>query len=338
MKLSNFIYLFYYLKKTDWKRLSSHRSFTSKSYGIRGVRLDFDMIECTLKYGLSFHEYYYYGLWEKNAAQRSEYASMGYMYEFQKIFNPISTRSVLADKNKFNIAYAEFLHRKVINPMLASKTIIHEFLEGQEKVVLKKSNGSQGKDVEIIKVKDMSSDALKQYAELKQYDILEEFVCQHDDMQKLSPNSLNTVRFITFLKQSGEVVVIGSSLRMGIDKQTDNLSSGGITCKIDTESGVIASKGCSFDITQPLYDVHPVSGITLEGFKIPYWNEVRSMCFKAASKYNDNRCIGWDVAITNNGPLLIEGNHDWGARVWQMPAAKGMKTILDEFLLNEIKR
>ena len=278
---------------------------------ISGFRLDVDMIICTLRYGFSFHEYYYYGLWEKDAAQRSEYASMGYMYEFQKIFNPINTRVVLSDKNKFNIAYAEFLHRKIINPILSSKIIIDDFLQGQQKVVLKKSNGSQGKDVEIIRVADMSSSYLKQYAELKQYDILEEFVYQHEDMNKLSPNSLNTVRFITFLKSNGEVVVVGSSLRMGIDKPTDNLSSGGITCKIDTDNGVIASKGCSFDITKPLYDVHPVSGLKLDGFRIPYWNEVKSMCFKAASKYNDNRCIGWDVAITNEGPLLIEGNHDW---------------------------
>lgn len=123
---------------------------------------------------------------------------------------------------------------------------------------------------------------------------------------------------------------------MGIDKQTDNLSSGGITCKIDAATGIIASKGCSFDITLPLYDVHPVSGLTLEGFQIPYWGEVRSMCLKAAAKYNDNRCIGWDVAITNNGPLLIEGNHDWGARVWQMPAGKGLKTTLDDFLKYEL--
>ena len=134
---------------------------------ISGFRLDVDMIICTLRYGFSFHEYYYYGLWEKDAAQRSEYASMGYMYEFQKIFNPINTRVVLSDKNKFNIAYAEFLHRKIINPILSSKIIIDDFLQGQQKVVLKKSNGSQGKDVEIIRVADMSSSYLKQYAELK---------------------------------------------------------------------------------------------------------------------------------------------------------------------------
>ena len=330
------MYLVYYIKTTNWARLKSHRSFVKKRTNRGGFGLDLDMILCTIKYGLSFHEYYYYELWRKNNLQRSEYASMGYMYEFQKNFNPLETRAMLSDKNKFNEAYEEFLHRKIINPTSSLIRDIEEFLNEKEKVVLKRSNGSQGKDVEIIYVRDVTPESLKQYAKLKRYDILEEFVYQHDDLQRLSPNSLNTVRFITFLRKDGGVEVVGSSLRMGLDKQTDNLSSGGITCKVDVAIGVIDSKGYSFDITKPLCDVHPVSGIRLEGFQIPYWNDIRQMCIAAASKYNCNRCIGWDVAVTNGGPLLIEGNHDWGARVWQMPAGQGMKKTLDKLLRDEI--
>jgi len=29
---------------------------------------------------------------------------------------------------------------------------------------------------------------------------------------------------------------------------------------------------------------------------------------------------------------LIEGNHDWGARVWQMPAGTGLKKILSKYI------
>lgn len=332
MRLSNIMYFVYYIKNTDWRRLKEHRAFTMSKSKISGVKLDTDMISCTLRYGLSFHEYYYYGLWAKDADLRSEYASMGFMYEFQKKFNPPDKRVTLSDKTLFDKAYSEFMHRELINPILSSIEELESFIEGKEKVVLKKSTGGQGKFVEIIDLKDYSADSLKQHAESLQYDILEEFVYQHEKLQELSPNSLNTVRFITFLKKDGTVDVVGSSLRMGIDKKTDNLSSGGITCKLNVDSGVIESKGYSFDITKPLCDVHPVSGVQLEGFQIPFWDEVKAMCIKAASKYNDNRCIGWDVAITKDGPLLIEGNHDWGARVWQMPAGKGMKKILEKYL------
>ena len=75
-----------------------------------------------------------------------------------------------------------------------------------------------------------------------------------------------------------------------------------------------------------------VSNVKIENFQIPYWNEVVTLCIKAASKYDDNKSIGWDVAITQRGPILIEGNHDWGARVWQMPAGKGLKKILSKYI------
>ena len=45
------------------------------------------------------------------------------------------------------------------------------------------------------------------------------------------------------------------------------------------------------------------------GRKIPFWNEVLSICNDAAKKIPKCQYIGWDVAITENGPLLIEGNH-----------------------------
>lgn len=322
----------YFVKTTDWSRLKKHRTFTMQNTGISKFALDRDMIACTVKYGLSFHEYYYYGLWAKNAEARSEYASMGFMYEFEKRFNPPDKRSLLADKNKFDQAYSEFMHRGIMNPLNSTISDIDEFIEGKKKVVLKKSTGGQGKYVRIIELDDLSGKDIKAQAEELQFDILEEFVYQHDDLQKLSPNSLNTIRLITFLKNDGEVDIVGSSLRMGLEKKTDNLSSGGITCKINVEKGEIESKGYSFDITQPLCDFHPISGVKLIGFKIPFWKEVIEMCKKAAAKYSDNRCVGWDVAITNEGPLLIEGNHDWGARVWQMPAGKGMKKSLEKYL------
>ena len=330
----NIVYLFYFIKKTDWNRFRKHRDFVSKQFGISRWRLFWDVVWSALRYGISFHEYYYYGFYQKPAELRSEYASMGFMYRYQKKMNPPEKRSMLADKNKFDNAFAEFMHRDLMKPLSATIDEMANFMNGREKVVLKRSTGGGGKNVEILKIKEekITPQMVKEEAEAKNFDILEEFVQQHEDLQRLSPNSLNTVRFITQLKQDGSVDVVGASLRMGIYKNTDNLSSGGITCKIDVETGKIDSLGYAFDITQPLCEVHPVSGIALIGFQVPHWEKVKAMCIKAASKYDDNKSVGWDVAIKQDGPLLIEGNHDWGARVWQMPAGHGLKPDLEKYL------
>lgn len=330
----NILYFFYFIKTTKWSRLRKHRDFVSEKFGLSKWHLFWDVVGCALKYGISFHEYYYYGFYQKPAELRAEYASMGFMYRYQKIMNPPSERIMLSDKNKFDKAFAEFMGRDMINPISSSTDELAAFLEGREKVVLKKSTGGGGRNVEIINIKENNTTAplIKEKAMKKEFDILEEFVIQHEDLQRLSPNSLNTVRFITQLKKDGTVDIVGASLRMGILKNTDNLSSGGITCKINIETGELESKGYAFDITQPLCDTHPVSGVALVGFKVPHWLEVKSLCTKAATKYTNNKSVGWDVAIKQNGPLLIEGNHDWGARVWQMPAGKGLKPILEKYL------
>ena len=330
----NIIYFFYFIKKTDWNRLKNHRNYVSEQFGLSKWHLFWDVIGSALKYGISFHEYYYYGFYNKPKNLRAEYASMGFMYKYQKKMNPQEKRKMLSDKNLFDKAFAEFMHRDMMNPIVGTIEEISTFIDGREKVVLKSSQGGGGKYIKIFNLKqeNVNAQVLKDEAVAHHYDIMEEFVQQHEDLQRLSPNSLNTVRFITQLKNDGTVDVVGASLRMGILKNTDNLSSGGITCKIDVETGKLDSKGYAFDITQPLCEVHPVSGIALVGFQVPHWDKVKAMCIKAASKYDDNKSVGWDVAIKQDGPLLIEGNHDWGARVWQMPAGRGMKKILEKYL------
>ena len=330
--MKHLIYFCYYLKITDWGKLKVHRNFVKQVYGISKWHQVLDMFRTTLKLGTAFHEYYYYGFYNKSMEQRSEYASMGFMYEYQKKNNPPQKRVMLSDKIKFFDAYKEFLGRMWINPLVATEMSVANFVKGKEKVVLKTSTGGGGRNGKIFEVQEYTPQGIRQLAKELHFDILEEFVYQHENLQRLAPNSLNTIRFITQLTEKGTVEIIGASLRMGIYKNTDNLSSGGIAAKINITNGKIESQGVSFDITVPDYELHPISNMKIEGFQIPYWNEVRELCIRAASKYQDNKSIGWDVAIKQDGPILIEGNHDWGARVWQMPAGKGLKNILSKYM------
>ena len=57
------------------------------------------------------------------------------------------------------------------------------------------------------------------------------------------------------------------------------------------------------------------------------------MVKKVALLHPQNRSIGWDVAITNDGPELLEGNHNWRKLLWQLPVKKGLKQKLKKYLL-----
>lgn len=55
------------------------------------------------------------------------------------------------------------------------------------------------------------------------------------------------------------------------------------------------------------------------GLKIPYWDEVVLMLSKAAKLVPEVKYVGWDIAITKDGPCLIEGNTSPGYKYYQIP-------------------
>ena len=57
----------------------------------------------------------------------------------------------------------------------------------------------------------------------------------------------------------------------------------------------------------------------IQGFAIPYWEEAKAMCLEASQVVPQMRYVGWDVAITPNGPVFVEGNNLPGYDILQMP-------------------
>jgi hypothetical protein len=62
---------------------------------------------------------------------------------------------------------------------------------------------------------------------------------------------------------------------------------------------------------------------------VPFWEEALQLAMDAALHFKKYRSIGWDIAITEQGPDLLEGNHDWCKLVWQLPLKQGLKPVLE---------
>ena len=56
---------------------------------------------------------------------------------------------------------------------------------------------------------------------------------------------------------------------------------------------------------------HPFTSLVFEDYQIPFWKEANELVLSAHSFLPDIPTIGWDVAITPDGPILIEGNDNW---------------------------
>lgn len=142
--------------------------------------------------------------------------------------------------------------------------------------------------------------------------IIQSRLQQHPFLNSIAPYTTNTVRIVTLLDADNNVRVHFSILRAGRrGSAADNWDRGGISIAIDPVSGVLG-KG----VLKPKYgsrrvEAHPDSGVRFAGLQMPFWNEVLDLCSRAARVTPNLRSVGWDVAITSDGPVLVEGNPDW---------------------------
>jgi hypothetical protein len=142
--------------------------------------------------------------------------------------------------------------------------------------------------------------------------ILQARLQQHPFLNNIAPYTTNTVRIVTLLDADDNVRVHFSILRVGRKgSAADNWDRGGISIAIDPVSGVLGQ-----GVLKPKYgsrriDTHPDSGVRFAGLQMPYWYEVLDLCSRAARVTPNLRSVGWDVAVTANGPVLVEGNPDW---------------------------
>jgi hypothetical protein len=324
-----FLYLGYYLKQLDRAKFSLFVNYTAKVTGKSKATLVIDAFLCVFKYNISLLEYFQFRFFEKEDVDRRNWAGTGYMYEYQKIMNPTSKRIILDDKREFYKFYKEFFVHHVfsLQELLENDANIDDLYKSN-KLVFKVSDGKCGVSVKIVYNSEMAKSKIISFMKKNGYDMVETFIQQHDDLNRLSPSAVNTVRIFTQLNDKNEVEILGCRQRISIDCPVDNLAAGNIAAPINESTGIIDGPGVYSDITKQPECIHPITGVEIVGLQLPFWNECLQLAKDAALKHKQNRSIGWDIVVTANGPGLIEGNHDWCKLVWQLPVNKGLKHLL----------
>ena len=133
----------------------------------------------------------------------------------------------------------------------------------------------------------------------------------HDAIRDLSNGALTTVRIITLLNEKGAYEATHAGLRMaiGANRIVDNSHAGGLIAAVDMQSGRLGPAtdiGFRPDIAWRTH--HPDTGAAIEGRVLPLWSETVALACRAHGAFAPHLIVGWDIAITSKGPILIEGN------------------------------
>ena len=171
--------------------------------------------------------------------------------------------------------------------------------------------------MEKIVISEFKGD-LYDYLYNKNLILVEEVVIQCEEMNKLYPYAINTVRIITVHKYDGEVLVVAAYQRIGNHGYiVDNYNGGGMVVPINEKTGIIEYP--AVDKRKQIYYKHPMTDTPIVGFKVPKFSSAVNLAKKAAKVIDEIRYVGWDIAITDNGPVIIEGNEYPGHDIYQLP-------------------
>jgi hypothetical protein len=305
--------------------------------GVPSTLVFFDMIWCFLFYKIGYLEYRVFGFVHVRGKSRSSFMTSKHNRFFVRALNKPELRFIFEDKAKFCEKFNEFINRDWIDLRRATDEEYGDFLRNKNEIFAKNVEGCGGKAVrKIILTKDINEDKLRKELVNSGYFLLEDVILQNEIMKNLCPSCINTVRIVTVLN-GREVVMMYSLVRIGDgNHDVDNISSGGMYCPVD-EGGVVHARAFC-DATGKYYEKHPVTGIVFDGFKIPFYKDSVKMVKKASLLVPEIRYVGWDVAITPSGPVLVEGNTIPGYDMCQNYHHLSHKKegILSKFL-NEVK-
>ena len=314
-----------FAKNGNYKRFYENLKIIGKKEKKSPILMFIDAGICVLVTGSGLSDYINFKFYKKPWKERKQYVTIGYQADFYKFAGADPDRllnnKITFQKNNHDLTKRDFYSTE------EGIEKLKEFLKKHKTFVIKPINGLGGTDVKKMDASEVENvEDFNDYME-KNNMFLEELVIQNKEWGKLSPKSINTIRVMTS-NVRGNVNIFCIMARIGnsINLQ-DNFHQGGSGVLIDTEKGVLVGNAINKDMEE--FEVHPVSKIKFDGFKIPYFKEITELCKNAALRFPKTIVIGWDVAITDNGPIIIEANNGPGFDLPQVLMKKGTKYMLE---------
>lgn len=295
-------YLLARILKLDYHQMIKvARQVATKSQK-RFLFIFFDMIYCGFKFQAGYYDYQEFEFYLLNDQERATYLTRGKNNEIIRRYNNKEKFPLFENKATFYRLFAPFIQREWRISKELSFTEFKEFIIRQQQLIVKPLCGSGGKGIYRITADD---DLKAVYRKLQEEAVLlEEFIKQDAKMSTLYAASVNSLRMFTFYKD-GQSYFLQAALKIGNGGLVDNFSSGGMYAFVD-EEGIVYTP--ALDQADHVYAYHPVSGTPIKGFQVPKFKEAVALVLAAAHVVKDVRYIGWDVAIGEKGPLIIEGN------------------------------
>lgn len=310
----------------SFEQIYSHSPLSERA-DVNKEELKQDMFFWHFAYGFTFNEYACYQFFDKGRDERRTFLSDRDAAWMCYDMNDLRKMSILADKAQTYERFGRFYHRDVV---VISNTSDFEqfekFIKKHKKFIKKNTRESCGRSVELIDITQtkQTPEGLFNNWIAEGKTIIEELVIQSNDIAAFNSSSVNTLRCITFRTKKGVETPFFFFKTGRNGAFVDNGAAGGLIIAVDWEKGIL---GAGTDEYGHRFDNHPDSGISFIGFQLPDWDQAVDLCRKLSAQLPEVRIIGWDLAHTDNGWVIIEGN---SMTEWIGPQSTWLRGIRDK--------
>lgn len=287
-----------------------------------------DMIYSLHRFGCMYEEYFWYGFPYLSARGRSSFITDKIRYSYYSELNADGDPDLFQNKWRTFKRFPGAFGRECMEVSCeGDRESFREFCQKHRDIIVKPLRGCCGKGAGVWRDMEDAGSAFDQIVAIGGGSMVEELVKQVPEMAQFHPDSVNTVRIPVLIDTEGNPRVFHPFFRTGRGgASVDNAGAGGIFANVNAETGVCET--LAVDEVGRTYALHPDSGIPLTGFRIPRWGEAVDLASRLTVEAEGYRFVGWDLALTERGWVVIEGNSK-SQFISQIADKKG---VLDEFL------
>jgi len=204
---------------------------------------------------------------------------------------------------------------------------LESFPNREGRFILKHITMEAGEGIHVLEINDKAILIDGKPADLREMSVLlrpgiwllQGFMQSHEAIRKVNSSALNTTRIVTML-DGGEPKYLAGFQAFAVNgESTDSWGRGSICVGIDIERECLLEDGF-YNLSikdKSITAKHPDTGIVFRDYHIPHLKAAAELCIKAHKLLYFNFIVGWDVAITDDGPVIIEANEKPGMNVVQ---------------------
>ncbi|MCB1379027.1 MAG: hypothetical protein KDK89_11755 [Alphaproteobacteria bacterium] len=173
--------------------------------------------------------------------------------------------------------------------------------------------------------------------------IVQPWLRNHSGIADLANESLVTFRVVTSLGNGPAPVVVLAMLRVlaKLEPAWTEALDEEYASPIDLGSGRLGLfTGDNMATSCLRYERHPLTGAEIAGRMVPMWGAIKALAVQAHATFRHRTVVGWDIALTADGPVLLEGNGNLDVmflqRVHDLPAGRTQFGVMLDQLLDTL--